>query len=125
MDSRHEFLIQDIFNELLTDINQFLQDNVETLVDNPNLLSTLQQITETIYACAQDDVDVYSVLSKQNLLAIHPLSLPTLPDAVYSSHADFLQCLNKLDALLEEALPHHPFYIHLTMVINKAKTALK
>lgn len=80
MDTRHESLKEGMLNHIITTVNAYIQSNTDTLVTNPVMRSTLQDICRRIYAYLGVNVDVSDILSKKNLLSIDTVMLPIIPD---------------------------------------------
>lgn len=80
MDSRHETRVQETLNALILEINYYLVDSTDEVVANGHLIHELSLITQAIYQAAGMSVDASELISKRNLLSIHPMLLPLVQD---------------------------------------------
>ncbi len=81
MDSRHETQIQELLNHLIRELNVYIAEHLDEVVNSPHLMHELERIVQTIYeAAGEDEIDASELISKHNLLAVHPVSLPLVTE---------------------------------------------
>lgn len=81
MDSRHETQIQELLNHLIREINVYIAEHLDEVVNSPHLMHELERIVQVIYeAAGEDEIDASELISKHNLLAVHPIILPFITE---------------------------------------------
>ncbi len=95
MDSRHETQIQEILNHLIREINTYLSEHLDEVVNSPHLMHELESIVQAIYEAADErEIDASELISKHNLLAVHPMMLPLVTELTEDDESR-LQPINK------------------------------
>jgi hypothetical protein len=97
MDSRHETAVQETLNALIMQINAYLIDNTDELVADPRRLMALERIAQRIYQAADTVVDASELISKHNLLSLHPLLLPVLSALTHDDSSRLLSVLKVVE----------------------------
>jgi len=80
MDPRHESPERAALTQLIILINHYIQNNIDDIFANEMIYQEIKGICETIYFFLGVEVDVETILSKQNLLSIDMVLFPHLND---------------------------------------------
>lgn len=78
MDPRHESLEQELLNDLINLLNQYIQEQTDELLEKPELCKELKEIADYIYSHVKLNVEVDEIFSKKNFLSIDIVPLPFL-----------------------------------------------
>lgn len=99
MDSRHETVVQETLNTLILAINRYLIENTDEVVADERRLQALERLAKRIYQAADSIVDASGLISKHNLLAVHPLLLPLLSEMTHDDETRLESISKALDEL--------------------------
>lgn len=97
MDSRHETAVQETLNTLIMQINRYLLDNTDEVVADPRRLMAVEKIAQRIYQSANTTVNASELISKHNLLSVHPLLLPLLSELTHDEPSRLLSVVKAID----------------------------
>ncbi len=105
MDPRHESLKEGFINHIIMTINIYMQENIDSLVQDESSLNEMMYICKQIYSYLDVKVDTDNILSRHNLLSKDVVTFPCIPDQeankIFRDDA-FDQLLLKIKLLLEE-----------------------
>lgn len=98
MDPRHESLKRAALTQLIIVINHYIQHNIDDIFASDVIYNEVQGICKSIYTFIGIEVDVDTILSKQNLLSIDMVLFPHLDDIVESQFEvnDFNHLINTI-----------------------------
>lgn len=105
MDCRHESLKEGLLNHLITTINTYMLENIDTLVIDETLLHELAAICQAIYRYLGVSVDTSNILSRHNLLSKDVVVFPEVPDPEANkilSNADFGHLIFAIQQIAEK-----------------------
>src|SRR5262245_46088474 len=80
MDSRHELFIQELLNQLITTINQYIIEKTDDLLIHQVAIDEIKEIAFSIFNYLPMDVDVEGILTKKNLLSIDIVAFPHIDE---------------------------------------------
>ncbi|MBX3708785.1 MAG: hypothetical protein KIT56_08605 [Gammaproteobacteria bacterium] len=105
MDPRHESFQEELLNQLITIINCYLKNNIDTIVVNQRLQDQIKNICNKIYPYLGLKVDVDGILSKHNLLSIDVVFFPKVTDPeankIFREDA-FLTLIDEIYSIINE-----------------------
>jgi hypothetical protein len=116
MDPRHESFAQALFNKIIDCINQYIQENMEVVIEDNSLRDDIAHIAKNIYQYAEIWVDVDNILSKKNFLSTDRISLPHVNDAMVVK-ANFMPIIENIELILKEDKKDHDFYERISSII--------
>lgn len=99
MDSRHETVVQETLNTLILAINRYLIENTDEVVSDERRMQFLEKLAKRIYQSADSIVDATGLISKHNLLSLHPLLLPLLSEMTHDDEMRLESVSKALDEL--------------------------
>lgn len=104
MDARHETFQQEILNQVISTINQYIKNNTDDLLLDNILQDQIKEISKHIYLYSKIAVDVEGILSKHNLLSIDVVLFPLILDVndEVFINSDFEQLLTTINAIIQQ-----------------------
>lgn len=128
MDPRHEFLEQEMLNELISTINRYIHEHTDEILEKPKLCKEMQEISACIYNHAKLPVDLDGIFSKRNFLSIDVVSLPLLDDMTLSqalhSVEDVTIVIKQIQSIITQYAKSHlngatPFTEDVRKILDK------
>src|SRR6185437_13346232 len=103
MDVRHQSFKEALLNQIITTINKYINENVDSLLENKSLQSEIKYICKHIYDYLTIPVDIDGILSKHNLLSIDVVLFPIISDPEANrilNNGDFKKLINEIKLTL-------------------------
>jgi hypothetical protein len=103
MDVRHQSFKEALINQIITIINKYINENIDSLLKNESLQSEIKYICKHIYDYLNIPVDIDGILSKHNLLSIDVVMLPLVTDPEANrilNNGDFKKLINEIKLTL-------------------------
>ncbi len=107
MDARHEPLQQEILNQLISKMNDYIKDNIDELVSNKILQDQIKAICKLIYYYSKLEVDIDGILSKHNLLSTDVVFFPAISEIEnqISLEDDFAKLIAMIKSIVKQDKP--------------------
>lgn len=109
MDPRHESLSQEMLNQFIHLMNNYVRQNTDEVVTHDRLREDMKRMALYIYDYAHMRVDVEAMLSKKNLLSVDIVPLPSVNELT-TREKDFATVLRVLEKMLAKSRRESPFY---------------